>query len=365
MTFRDILAREFLGNPLAAWAAAAGILAGVFAALVVVRRLLVRRLERTAPASSTMADDVFLDGLRRTRKSFLFALALVAASLALEIPESRRTLIEKLATVVALVQLASWGTGAIAFWLLRMTRERQASDRASLTTLNVIAVVARVVLWALLFLLALQSFGVDVTALITGLGIAGVAVALAVQNVLGDVLASLSIALDKPFVIGDYIVVDAFQGTVEEIGLKTTRIRSLTGEQIIVANAELLKARIRNYQRQTERRVAFTLLFPLETPPDAIERVPPLVRETILENSPVRLDRVHFAAITDQALAVEAVYFVLDANHAVHVEIQQRINLALLRRLSAAGVRLAVPTRSVVVKGGPDAETEATAAAVA
>jgi small-conductance mechanosensitive channel len=351
MSLRDLLAREFLGNPLAAWATAAGILAGVVLALVAVRRLLVRRLERTAAATATMVDDVLLDGLRRTRKSFLFAVALVAASLALDIPGSRRTLIEKLATVAALVQLASWGTGAIAFWLLRMTRERQATDRASVTTLNVLAVVARVVLWTLLFLLALQSFGVDVTALITGLGIAGVAVALAVQNVLGDVLASLSIALDKPFVIGDFIVLDTFQGTVEEIGLKTTRLRSLSGEQIVIANAELLKARIRNYQRQTERRAAFTLLFPLDTPPEAIERVPPLVRETILENERVRVDRVHFTAITDQALAVEAVYFVLDPSYVVYADIQQRINLALLRRLPAAGVRLAVPTRSVVVKG--------------
>jgi small-conductance mechanosensitive channel len=351
MSLRDLLAREFLGNPLAAWATAAGILAGVVLALVAVRRLLVRRLERTAAATATMVDDVLLDGLRRTRKSFLFAVALVAASLALDIPGSRRTLIEKLATVAALVQLASWGTGAIAFWLLRMTRERQATDRASVTTLNVLAVVARVVLWTLLFLLALQSFGVDVTALITGLGIAGVAVALAVQNVLGDVLASLSIALDKPFVIGDFIVLDTFQGTVEEIGLKTTRLRSLSGEQIVIANAELLKARIRNFQRQTERRAAFTLLFPLDTPPEAIERVPPLVRETILENERVRVDRVHFTAITDQALAVEAVYFVLDPSYVVYADIQQRINLALLRRLPAAGVRLAVPTRSVVVKG--------------
>jgi small-conductance mechanosensitive channel len=152
-------------------------------------------------------------------------------------------------------------------------------------------------------------------------------------------------------VIGDFIVLDTFQGTVEEIGLKTTRLRSLSGEQIVIANAELLKARIRNYQRQTERRAAFTLLFPLDTPPEAIERVPPLVRETILENERVRVDRVHFSAITDQALAVEAVYFVLDPSYVVYADIQQRINLALLRRLPAAGVRLAVPTRSVVVKG--------------
>jgi len=363
MTLRQLLAREFLGNPVGAWALAAALLLGVFFALVVARRLLVRRLERSAAQTETMVDDVVLDALRRTRKSFLFVLALAAASFALQIPGAQRTLIEKLAKLVFLLQLASWGSGAIAFWLLRVTRARAGTDRASVTTLNVVAVLLRIVLWTLLFLLALQSFGVDVTALITGLGIAGVAVALAVQNVLGDVLASLSIALDKPFVIGDAITVDTFQGTVEHIGLKTTRIRSITGEQIVVSNAELLKARIRNYQGQTERRALFTLLFPLETPPEAMARVPEIVKETILANAPVRFDRAHFSAITDQALAVEAVYFVLDANYVTYMDIQQRINLSLLERLAAEGIRLAVPTRSVVVKGGTDGDVVVQAAA--
>ncbi|MGZ8376782.1 MAG: mechanosensitive ion channel family protein [Gemmatirosa sp.] len=362
---RDFLAREFLDNPLGAWAIALGLLFGVFLALGFVRRLLVRRLERSAPHTATILDDVVLDGLRRTRKSFLFVLAIAAASLALEIPPAQRTLIEKLAKLVLLLQLASWGSGAIEFWLARVTRARETTDRASITTLNVVAVILRIVLWTLLFLLALQSFGVDVTALITGLGIAGVAVALAVQNVLGDVLASLSIALDKPFVIGDYIVVDAFQGTVEDIGLKTTRIRSLTGEQIIVSNAELLKARIRNHQSQKERRVVFILNFPLDTPPGTIGRVPEIVRETILANEQVRFDRSHFSAITDQALAVESVYFVLAADYLLYMDIQQRINLTLLERLAAEGVRLAVPTRSVVVRGDDGEARPAAAAAVA
>jgi small-conductance mechanosensitive channel len=364
MTLRDFLAREFLGNPLGAWAIALALLLGVFFALVGARRLFVRRLERSAAHTATMVDDVVLGALHRTRKLFLFVLAVAAASLSLEIPAPQRTLIEKLAHVVVLLQLASWGSGAITLWLHRVTQARAEKDRASVTTLNVVAVILRIVLWTLLFLLALQSFGVDVTALITGLGIAGVAVALAVQNVLGDVLASLSIALDKPFVIGDYIVVDAYQGTVENIGLKTTRIRSLTGEQIVVSNAELLKARIRNYQSQKERRVVFTLTFPLDTPADAIARVPEIVKETILANEQVRFDRSHFSAITEQALAVESVYFVLTADYVVYMDIQQRINLTLLQRLAADGIRLAVPARSVVVKGDDGEARVAAAAAV-
>jgi small-conductance mechanosensitive channel len=349
MTLRDLLAREFLDNQLGDWALAAAVLLGVYVVLVFLRRWAVRRLERTATTTTTMLDDVVLHGLHRTSKAFLFVLALTAASLALEVAPGRRTLIHQGARLVFLLQFAAWGNGAITFWLHRITRTRAETDRGSITTLNVLAILLRIVLWALVFLLTLQSFGVDVTALITGLGIAGVAVALAVQNVLGDLLASLSIALDKPFVIGDAITVDGFQGTVENIGLKSTRLRALSGEQIIMSNAELLKARIRNYQRQTERRVAFTLTFPLETPPEAMARVPVIVRELLAAEDRVRIDRSHFHAITDQVLAVETVYFVLSADYTLYMDIQQRVNLGLLERLAAEGIRLAVPTRSVVV----------------
>ena len=353
MTPRDLLAREFLGNPASAWMIAGGLLVVTFALFVFLRGVLIRRLERTAAASETMVDDVALDGLQRTSRVFLLVLAVTAATYAVDLPDARRLLIEKLAKLVFLFQAASWGNGAISFWLLRMTRHRGAHDKASLTTLNVIGIVMRIVLWTLLFLLALQAFGVDVTALVTGLGIVGIAVALAVQNILGDLLASLSIALDKPFVLGDYIVVEGgFQGTVEDIGLKTTRLRSLSGEQIVMANAELLKARIRNFQRQRERRVAFTLQFPLETPPAAIARVPAIIRELLGAEEQVRIDRSHFHAITDQALAVETVYFVLSADYKLYMDIQQRVNLALLEQLAAERIPLAVPTRSVTVRGG-------------
>lgn len=352
MTVRDILAREYLGNPLGAWAFAAALLLGVYFALVLARRLLVRRLERSAATTATMVDDVALDGMRRTRKIFLFVLALAAASLALEIPEARRTLIEKLAKLVFLLQAASWGSGAITFWIARLTRERTERDKASLATINLLGILARLVLFVLLFLLALQSFGIDVTALITGLGIAGVAVALAVQNVLGDLLASLSIALDKPFVIGDFIVVDTMKGTVEEIGIKTTRVRSLSGEQLVFSNAELLKARIANFGRMSERRVAFTLTVEYSTPPELVERIPGMVREIVTAESMTRFDRSHFNAFGDSALLIETVYFVLSPDYNVHADIQQRIYLAILRRFGAEGIAFAFPTRSVVVVGG-------------
>ena len=351
MFVSDPLDLTWLGNRLTAWLLAGAILVGAWLALVLARRLVLRRLERFAPRTATSLDDLALDAVRRTGTLFLLVVAVaLAARVALVLPENARAAVGLLARVAFLLQAAAWGNGAIRFWTARAARATGEHDRASITTIHLLAIVAQVVLWTLIGLLALDAFGVNVTALVTGLGIAGVAVALAVQNVLGDLLASLSIALDKPFVVGDYIVFDAFMGTVENIGLKTTRLRSLSGEQIVVANAELLKKSIRNYQRQVERRVAFTLTFPLDTPPDVMERIPPIVRETVTANAQTRLDRTHFATITDQTLAVETVYFVTTADYNTYMDIQQRINLALLRRFGAEGIHLAVPTRSVVVR---------------
>jgi len=364
MPTSDLLAHRWLGTPLAAWLTAAAVLVLGWGALLLARRLAVRRLERFAAHTATVVDDLLLGALQRTSKFFLFMVALAAAVKMLPaLRGDARDVVGLVARIAFLFQAASWGNGAISFWLHRSTAERASHDRSSITTLNVLGLVGRIVMWVIIALLALDAFGVDVTALVTGLGIAGVAVALAVQNILGDVLASLSIALDKPFAIGDVIVVDTFQGTVEHIGIKTTRLRSISGEQIVIANAELLKARIRNFQRLTERRAAFTLTFPLDTPAEVMERIPQLVEEAVTANEPVRFDRSHFSSITDQTLAVETVYFVLVADYRVFMDIQQRINLSLLRRLAAEGVSLAVPTRSVVVRGNGEGDARAAATA--
>jgi small-conductance mechanosensitive channel len=360
MNFRDLLARELWGNGVAAWLVAAAVLLGGWGALVLARRLLIHRLERFAERTSTYLDDLALRALRHTSKTFLLVLALtVATRVALVLPPNVDAAVRLVATIALLLQGARWGNGAIGFWLERVTRQRAATDRASLTTIAALGVLARVVLWVLIFLVALDAFGVDVTALVTGLGIAGVAVALAVQNILGDLLASLSIALDKPFVIGDSIAFEGFNGTVEDIGLKTTRLRSVSGEQIIVANAELLKARIRNYQRQVERRVVFPTALAFDTPPELAERAPAILREIVAAQPSTRLDRSHLAGFGESSLNLETVYFVTTADYGVYMDTQQRIYLEMLRRFRAEGIALAPPPRAVVVVSGGDAASDA------
>jgi small-conductance mechanosensitive channel len=210
------------------------------------------------------------------------------------------------------------------------------------------SLVGRVVLWAIAALVTLDNLGFNITTLMASLGIGGIAVALAVQNILGDIFSSVSIALDKPFVIGDFIVVDSFMGTVEYIGMKTTRLRSLGGEQIVFSNTELLKNRIRNYKRMQERRVAFEFGVAYETPAEELERIPQLVKEIVSnEKLETRFDRAHFKTYGDSALQFEVVYFVLDPDYNKYMDIQQDINLALLRAFRTRNITFAYPTRTL------------------
>jgi small-conductance mechanosensitive channel len=288
--------------------------------------------------------------LRRTRHFFLVVIAATAASLVLALPDRARDNLRVVATLAVLLQMGIWANKAVALWLRHVASRKAATDVASVTTINALGILARMILWVIVFLLALETFGVDVTALIAGLGIAGIAVALAVQNVLGDLLASLSIVLDKPFLVGDFIVVDTFSGTVEEVGLKTTRVRSISGEQVIFSNADLLKARVRNYKRMTERRIVFSFGVEYDTPPEVMEQIPGIVRDIIGGIEQTRVDRAHFFRFGASSLDFEVVYFVTVPEYNVYMDIQQRINLELLRRLGALGVAFAFPTQTLIVK---------------
>ncbi|MEQ8215048.1 MAG: mechanosensitive ion channel family protein, partial [Smithellaceae bacterium] len=199
-------------------------------------------------------------------------------------------------------------------------------------------------------LLILDNLGFNITSLVAGLGIGGVAVALAVQNILGDLFASLSIVIDKPFVVGDFIVIDQLRGTVEHVGLKTTRLRSLSGEQLIFSNNDLLKSRIQNFKRMTERRVVFGFGVTYQTPQDKLPLINGIVREIIEKQEHVNFDRVHFKEFGNSALNFEVVYIVKDQDYNLYMNIQQAINLEMFRRFQEEKIEFAYPTQTLFVQ---------------
>ena len=346
----DLLTREWRENPLSAWLLALGILAGAIAVFLLVRWLVVRRLGGAAKRTKNWVDDLVVDVIQRTKTWFIILLAAVAAAQILTLPAGALGALRSVLVVGSLLQLAIWGNGLISFWVRQYDRTR--SDASGAATIQAVGFLGRLALAVVIILTALRNFGVDITALVAGLGIGGIAIALAAQNILGDLFAALSIVLDRPFVIGDFIVVDNLSGTVEHVGLKTTRIRSLGGEQIVVSNTDLLKSRISNYRRLAERRVVLGLLVSHETSPAVVARLPQMLREIVERQAPVRFERAHFVRISELGLQLEVVYHVLSSDYNLHMDIQQAVSLAILDALRGEGVSLASSTRITAAMAG-------------
>ncbi len=346
-TFENILARTYFNNTIGAWL---GALSAALATLLFVwmlRLIIKRRVLVFAQATATPIDDAIVAMLQHTRPFFLLALALFAGSRPLTLPERVDTFIHHLVIILTLLQVGIWGHHFITLSVRGYVRERMAEDAASVTSITALGFVGHIVLWAVMLLLALDNLGVNITALIAGLGIGGIAVALAAQNILGDLFASLSIVMDKPFVLGDTIFVDELTGTVEHIGLKTTRLRSISGEQLIFANSDLLQSRIRNFKRMSERRALFTIGVVYQTPEEKLSQIPQMIKEIIAAQPLTRFDRAHFKSFGDFSLNFEAVYFVLSPDYAVFMDTQQAVNLTLFRRFAEEGIEFAYPTQTV------------------
>jgi small-conductance mechanosensitive channel len=341
---RDMLDERYWGNTTAQWAWAAAI-----ALLIVMAGLFIRSMVRShyARMEATVEVELMevpLQIFSQTAFAFLLVVSLYMATLELEMSERLHHIAERVLLIGVCWQVGIWATtGAIA-WINLKQRTKMAEDRATAGTLGIIAFIVRILIWSVVLLLTLENLGINVTTLVAGLGIGGIAIALAVQNVLGDLLASLSITLDKPFVLGDFLIIENFMGTVENIGIKTTRLRSLDGEQIVMPNSDLLKSRLRNYGRMQERRVLFTVGVTYETPRAKLMQLPALVRSIVEAQPNVRMDRCHLARLSAYSIDIEAVYYVLSKEYNEYMDIQQNINLQLIETFEREQIEFAYPT---------------------
>ncbi|MDP1708156.1 MAG: mechanosensitive ion channel family protein [Gammaproteobacteria bacterium] len=352
----ELLDQVFYGHSVFDWGIALAITAGLSIVLYTIQRMMVRHLTQLATKTSAHLDDFIADVLAHTKFIFVLILAAYFGLQYLDLEPKPARLITSAAIIALLLQVAVWGNRAIALWLSRYTARHQDAQSTGVTTL--LGFIARPILWAVILLMILDNLGFNITALVAGLGIGGLAVALAVQNILSDIFASLSIAMDKPFIVGDFIIVNEHMGSVEYIGIKTTRIRSLSGEQIIISNADLLGSRIRNYKRMQERRVLFKFGIIYQTPLNKITHIPAMVRNIIESQDKIRFDRAHFKEYGDSSLNFEAVYYVLDPDYTQYMNIQQTINLELFKRFQQEGIEFAYPTQTLFINQAPPAEPE-------
>ena len=332
---------EFLGNALGDWTIALAIFLIAFSALPLARRLIAaqrRRLAARAPLKVHPAIDLAALLAAHTRRVFLFGAALWLAARNLSLPPRLERWLTVAFVLLFWMQLALWAMTAVRFGVDLRRQRSLGPDTLLKSSMEVILFLAGLLIWGVAALLALDNLGVEIRPLLAGLGIGGIALALAVQTVLADLLASLSIALDKPFGLGDFLTVDDCQGTVEHIGVKSTRLRSINGEQIIISNGDLLRARVRNFGRLIERRALLVLPVHYETPVATLAAVPRAVREIIEATPEVRFDRCHLLRCTETALEFEAVFFVTRPEFKAYADAQQTINLRILERFRAMEV---------------------------
>jgi small-conductance mechanosensitive channel len=324
----------------------------VFVGLRWLQRASVRRLKRFASQTSTTLDDLTLGLIRHTQPIVLLIVALYVGSLALPLGPAMAANVRLVLLLAVLWQVGLWGHEVINYALEELNRRRAGEDAGLQTAAGALRFVARLALWSLLVMIALNNLHVNITTLVAGLGVGGIAVALAVQNILGDLFASLSIILDRPFAVGHFIVVDSISGTVDHVGLRTTRVRSLSGEEIVVSNTDLLKSRIHNYKMLFERRVLFGFGVTYDTGYEKLAGIPSTVREIIEGVPKTRFDRAHFKEYGDSSLNFEVVYFIQDPDYNVYMDIQQAINLELYRRFEHEHIEFAFPTRTLYLANG-------------
>jgi small-conductance mechanosensitive channel len=351
----------WFGDATVAGIPVASIAVGVCVALIayivmsLALRIALGRLSSVAHRTANRADDMVVEVLTGTSRWLLVIVALLIGVGMVDLPDRWASRVGQLWFVALSLQVALWANRAVTIGLRRHgQRHATSSSNAVSAAATLVSWGLRTLLWAIVLLAMLSNVGVNITAFVASLGVGGIAVALAAQNILGDLFASVAIAVDKPFEVGDFIVLEGVAGTVELVGVKTTRIRSLGGEQIVLSNTELLKQTVSNYKRLMERRIVFGFGVTYDATPEQAEEIPRLVKRIVEASDRLRFDRAHFKGFGDSSLDFEVVYIVLDPGYAVYMDEQQRINVALMRELGARGIGFAFPTRTVHVASVPE-----------
>jgi len=343
----------YLDLTLTQWLALFGLSIVLWIALRFVQRKSIKRFQAMAQQTSSHWDDLLVTLLKKTHGLILFILTFYAASFLVGAPPSTRMIFYKGVVIGLFLQAAIWGNQLVEYLLRRYLMKRnqiKTDDGFDISAYSAINITGKFVLWTLLFLLLLDNLGINITALVTGLGIGGIAIALAVQNILGDIFASLSIVLDRPFEVGDFIIVGDKAGTVENIGLKTSRIKSLSGEQLVFPNKTLIETEIRNFKRMQTRRIVFSLGVVYNTPREKLRSIPQILREIIESMKECSFDRAHFTKFAESSLDFEVVFIMQTPEYNAYMDTQQNINLAIFDRFAQEGIEFAFPSRTVFLQ---------------
>lgn len=334
----------YWGNTLGEYVIALVVFFGILIVLGIFKKVILARLRVLARKSSTDIDDVLIAIVSEIHPpfysfiSFYIALQLIIVT----------GLIKTIITTILYIWATYLIIRMVRIFINRIIRKRLGEDDGNAqAAIQLLTAVFTFVLWILGILLLLQNLGINVTSLIAGLGIGGIAVALALQNVLSDLFSSFSILFDKPFTVGDYIDTGSVSGTVEKIGIKTTRLRASSGEQVIVSNAELTSTSIQNYKRMEERRMVFTIGVTYETPSNVLREIPHIVKQCIESEDGTLFKSTHFKEFGDSAYIYETIYYVTSPDYYEYLSIHDSIGMKIIDAFAGKNIDMAYPTQRV------------------
>jgi small-conductance mechanosensitive channel len=348
----DILNQEYFHNRVADYLVFAIILVAGFVVVTLFRRVVLWRMRRWAETTTTKIDDFLVDIFRKMLVPLAYYGVFYLAAGNLNLNRFLERGFEVAGIFLLTVLVAQFLIASAKFGIrsyIEVADKGSARERAlkGFMTLN------RVVVWGLASVFLLDNLGFRINTVIAGLGIGGIAVALAAQTILGDLFAYFTIMFDRPFEIGDFIIVGDYMGAVDRLGVKTTRINSLGGEQIIISNKDLTDSRVRNYKRMEKRRVVFRLGVTYQTPLAKLREIPEVIAGIIRGIEDTAFDRAHFFSYGDFSLVVEVVYYVLGSDYTKYMNIQEQINFRIYEEFERRKIEFAYPTQTLYLSKIP------------
>lgn len=326
-----------------------GVFAIIFIVVFLLQRIVLRRLKKKVVATDTGLDDFIVKQIDKSVFPLLYYASVYIAARYLTLPDILTKILNVIGIVLVTIFMIRFVSSTVRYSINKYLEKREKDPMRRRTVQGLLPAI-NIIIWIIGIVFLLGNLGFDISAIVAGLGIGGIAVALAAQALLGDFFSYFSILFDRPFELGDFIILDDFMGTVEYIGVKTSRIRSLGGEQIVMSNTDLTSSRVRNYKRMETRRVLFKIGVTYNTPLDKLKKLPIVIKEIIEGIEKTRFDRAHFSAYGDSSLTFEIVYYVLDGDYNLYMDIQQEINLKIFETCEKEGIEFAFPTRTVYVK---------------
>ena len=349
---QEFLNQTYFGNTLLVYAIALGSFLLGAIIIFIINRVVLVRLQKWAKTTNTKIDDFLLRGLEKSIIPILYVLAFYLSVKTLTLHPKVERAIDVISVILATYFIIKMITSAFRFGLhsyIKIKAEAEEDAEKRIKQIRGITAIISFFIWVIGFVFLLDNLGFEITTVIAGLGIGGIAIALAAQAILGDLFSYFVIFFDRPFEIGDFIVIGEFKGNIEHIGIKTTRVRSLSGEQLVFGNSDLTNSRIQNFKRMERRRVVFKLGITYQTPAEKIEEAVKIVEQIIADHPDVTYDRGHFASFGPFSLDLEFVYFVLSNDYIQYMNIQQDVNFKVLREFERLGIEFAYPTQTLFV----------------